>query len=107
MSPERLDGDRYDASSDVWAVGISLMELWQKKYPFVSIKGSPIDLCGEIKRFNFDAWMPSHIFPKSMKSYIQSMLLPDPRQRATSYELTTASWLEECGILSLDDAQQV
>lgn len=106
MSPERLEGDRYDASSDVWAVGISIIELWQKKYPFASIRGSPIDLCGEIKRFRYDEWMPATSFPTSMRRCIQSMLLPNPEERATSYELTTAPWLEECRILSLDDAQQ-
>jgi serine/threonine protein kinase len=106
MSPERLEGDRYDASSDVWAVGISIIELWQKRYPFSSIRGSPIDLCGEIKRFRYDDWMPNDKFPYLMKRFIISMLAPNPGDRATSYELTTAPWLEDCRILSLEDAQQ-
>lgn len=106
MSPERLEGDRYDASSDVWAVGISIIELWQKKYPFMSIRGSPIDLCGEIKRFRYDDWMPNEKFSVSMKRFLISMLAPHSEDRATSYELTTAPWLEECRILSLEDAQQ-
>jgi serine/threonine protein kinase len=107
MSPERLEGDRYDASSDVWAVGISIIELWEKKYPFSSIRGSPIDLCGEIKRFRYDDWMPSDKFPYLMKQFIISMLAPNPGDRATSYELTTAPWLMDCRILSLEDAQRV
>lgn len=105
MSPERLEGDRYDASSDVWSVGISIIELWRKKYPFVSIRGSPIDLCGEIKRFRYDEWMPDDVFPPSMKRFLISMLAPNPEDRATSYELTTSPWLESCRILSLEDAQ--
>ena len=45
MSPERLLGKQYDSSGDIWSVGILLIQLWEKRYPFEDCSATPI---GEI-----------------------------------------------------------
>jgi serine/threonine protein kinase len=34
MSPERLLCHEYDKSGDIWSVGITIVQLWTKRYPF-------------------------------------------------------------------------
>ena len=42
MSPERLNGKEYNFSSDVWSVGILIIQLWTKVYPFYYCSNSPV-----------------------------------------------------------------
>ena len=43
MSPERLDGQDYNASSDIWSVGVMVMELYEQKYPFRQASSTHVD----------------------------------------------------------------
>ncbi|CAE7941959.1 MKK3, partial [Symbiodinium sp. KB8] len=47
MSPERMKKDTYDYASDIWSVGIILIECATGKYPFAS-SDSVIDLVAQI-----------------------------------------------------------
>lgn len=103
LSPERMEGERYDASADVWAAAISFIEIWMKRYPFTKLD-SPIELCAEIQRYRYDDWMPARIFPGIMRRCLEKMLQPRPEHRVTSFELTTDPWFVQYNIQSLDDA---
>jgi serine/threonine protein kinase len=37
-------GEPYDSSGDVWSVGIMMVQLWLKRYPFEDNISSPIEL---------------------------------------------------------------
>ena len=39
MSPERMEGENYSYSGDVWSLGILLVELCTGKFPFKETKG--------------------------------------------------------------------
>ena len=49
MSPERLLGDGYNYSGDIWSVGVMMMELWTKTCPFKGSMASPLKLLEEIE----------------------------------------------------------
>jgi len=46
---ERLLGEAYDFTSDIWSVGILIVHLWTKLYPFETCSGTPIDLLSELE----------------------------------------------------------
>lgn len=104
MSPERLLGEMYNSSSDIWSVGVMIIQLWTKAYPFENIK-SPIDLLSVIEDLKLDSYTVK--FPKSMSTIIQSMLAPSPVNRKTSVELLTSSWFQECSVRNIPQAKQV
>jgi serine/threonine protein kinase len=54
MSPERLLGEQYDASGDIWSVGIMMVQLWTKRYPFEDNISTPIDLLTELESLHLD-----------------------------------------------------
>ena len=43
MSPERIQGSRYSVQSDVWSLGITIMELLFGKFPFPP-NGQPLSV---------------------------------------------------------------
>lgn len=57
MSPERLLGQTYDKSGDIWSLGIMIIELWTKSYPFQECASSPIDLISELENVDIGEGM--------------------------------------------------
>lgn len=107
MSPERLLGEKYDASGDIWSLGITIIELWTKKYPFSGVADTPIELISEFENGQIDKAYPRSVFPREMRNVVKSMLQFYPERRATCPQLATDPWFEVCGINNLNDAQMV
>lgn len=108
MSPERIDGDKYDASADVWSVGVSLVQLWNKEYPFHNCAETPIHLSGELQHFTLEKILPRGAgVSNQMREFLRSMFAINPNERATCMELTQSPWFEACGITTLPEAHHV
>jgi serine/threonine-protein kinase len=107
MSPERLLGKHYDASGDVWSVGILLIQLWEKHYPFEDCSSTPIDLISELESVDFRKLVSKKKYPALLRTFILSMLEMTPGDRPQTVELSESEWLRECDITSITDAQEV
>jgi mitogen-activated protein kinase kinase len=109
MSPERLLGEKYDTSGDIWSVGITLLEIWNKQYPFSHVNDTPIDLHAELEKFRnkFDKYLPASKASPAMRRFIKSMLEVDPERRASCVDLAKSPWFDACVIYDLPSAQQV
>jgi mitogen-activated protein kinase kinase len=71
IQPERIQGAQYTVKSDVWSVGISLIELALGRFPFSESDSDDSDLS------DFESTLsPSNIRPSS------SIGLPPPRQKS-------------------------
>lgn len=106
MSPERLLGDKYDASADVWSVGLSIVQLWTKEYPFRKAAETPVHLSGELD--SFDVYSFSSKFPASMKSFVRSTLSKVAAERSSCLELIRdCSWFQVHRLQDLESAQEV
>lgn len=81
MSPERLLAEKYDSSADIWSVGISIIELWTKSYPFMQAADSPIHLSGELEHIDFERLLPRSKFSPLMKQFVRDMLQIEPHKR--------------------------
>lgn len=76
MSPERIQGAQYTVKSDVWSVGISLIELALGRFPFSDSSSDDSDLS------EFEGTLsPSHPIPARSKSEKEKM---DKKKRRKS-----------------------
>ncbi|KAF1917756.1 kinase-like domain-containing protein [Ampelomyces quisqualis] len=95
MAPERIQGSPYTVKSDVWSVGLSLMELAIGKFPFAGSAddddaGGPqgiLDLLQQIVLEPAPRLPKSDAFPSILEDMIAKCLLKDPAERPTPKEL--------------------
>ncbi|KAF2119351.1 MAP kinase [Lophiotrema nucula] len=96
MAPERIQGSPYTVKSDVWSVGLTLMELAIGKFPFngsdndADEPGGPqgiLDLLQQIVLEPAPKLPKSDAFPSILEEMIAKCLLKDPAERPTPKEL--------------------
>ncbi|KAL6705066.1 MAP kinase kinase (MEK) [Coniothyrium glycines] len=95
MAPERIQGSPYTVKSDVWSVGLTLMELAIGKFPFAGSAdddeaGGPqgiLDLLQQIVLEPSPKLPKSDAFPSILEDMIAKCLMKDPAERPTPREL--------------------
>ena len=110
MAPERIQGSAYTVKSDVWSVGLTLMELAIGKFPFGHNSdsddepGGPqgiLDLLQQIVLEPAPKLPKSDAFPKILEDVIAKCLMKDPERRPTPQELYV-SYLQAKGAAGID-----
>lgn len=101
MAPERIQGSPYTVKSDVWSVGLTLMELAIGKFPFHSGSSEAgsgdddepsgpqgiLDLLQQIVGEPSPKLPKSDAFPSILEDVIDKCLKKDPQERPTPAEL--------------------
>ncbi|AMD19053.1 HBR152Cp [Eremothecium sinecaudum] len=100
MAPERIQGQPYSVTSDVWSLGLTLLEVAQARFPFESTKMAanmpPIELLMLILTFtpqlNDD---PEHniVWSKAFKSFIEYCLKKESRERPSPRQMLQHPWI--------------
>lgn len=88
MSPERIQGGKYSVQSDVWSVGITLMELILGKFPFPP-DGKPLVVFELLEYIVNEAVprLPEGKFAIDLNKFLDRCLIKDPKLRPTPSEL--------------------
>lgn len=97
MAPERIQGSPYTVKSDVWSVGLTLMELAIGKFPF-SVDNEDdeeeaagpqgiLDLLQQIVLEPAPKLPKSEAFPQILEDVIAKCLAKDPAERPTPANL--------------------
>ncbi|KZF19000.1 kinase-like protein [Xylona heveae TC161] len=94
MAPERISGAQYSVKSDVWSVGLTLMELAIGRFPFSSSDDDRaagpmgiLDLLQQIVHEPAPRLPKSDAFPSILEDVIDKCLAKDPELRPTPQEL--------------------
>ena len=98
MAPERIQGAKYSIKSDVWSVGLTLMELAIGRFPFDASDAAAgdrasagpmgiLDLLQQIVHEPAPALPQSDAFPPILDQMIQKCLLKVPDERPTPRQL--------------------
>lgn len=99
MAPERIQGAQYTVRSDVWSVGLTMMELAVGKFPFTmggedgddeEEAAGPqgiLDLLQQIVLEPAPKLPKSDAFPQILEDFIAKCLMKNPEQRPTPQEL--------------------
>lgn len=88
MAPEVIAQKQYDASADIWSVGITALELCNGRAPHS--RDSPAKVLQKILHQappTLDRKGGQHQYSKELKEIIESCLVKDPTQRPTAAQL--------------------
>ena len=114
MAPERIQGAKYSIKSDIWSVGLTIMELAIGRFPFDASDAAAgdrasagpmgiLDLLQQIVHEPAPALPKSDAFPPILDQMIQKCLLKNPDERPTPRQLYVCqSSLPQCRVLTLD-----
>ncbi|ETI29565.1 hypothetical protein G647_02018 [Cladophialophora carrionii CBS 160.54] len=98
MAPERIQGGAYTIKSDVWSVGLTVMELAIGRFPFDSSDSAAgdrasagpmgiLDLLQTIVHEPAPKLPKSEAFPAILEDFVAKCLLKNPDERPTPREL--------------------
>ncbi|KAK4695330.1 mitogen-activated protein kinase kinase, partial [Lecanoromycetidae sp. Uapishka_2] len=98
MAPERIQGAKYSVKSDVWSVGLTVMELAIGRFPFDASDAAAgdrasagpmgiLDLLQQIVHEPAPRLPESDAFPPILDDMIQKCLLKSPNDRPTPRQL--------------------
>ncbi|KAI8325726.1 kinase-like protein [Martensiomyces pterosporus] len=106
MSPERMKGSSYTVKSDVWSLGLTLMELALGKFPFrpEGEAMSIFEMLNYITTEDLPSLSPEE-FPKDFCDMIDSCLAKDPMGRPTPRELVSHPFVVACANAKVDIAK--
>lgn len=104
MSPERIQGAKYSVQSDVWSLGITLMELALGRFPFPP-EGKPLSIIFELLEYIVHEpvpTLPKGEFPPIFEDFIAKSLTKDPSLRPTPAELAKHAFVIQAAAEHVD-----
>ena len=92
MAPEIIKKLPYDASVDIWAVGVLCYIMLSGRPPFKGKTKDDVFVEITSKNINYasDIWKTNS---KEAKQFVKRLLMRDPKQRATADELLQDPWI--------------
>ncbi|ORE05781.1 Pkinase-domain-containing protein [Rhizopus microsporus var. microsporus] len=94
MSPERIMGSPYSVKSDVWSLGITLMELALGRFPFPP-EGTPLSIFELLQHIVHEPvpTFPPNKYPQDLTDFVAKCLTKDVKLRATPNDLMNHEYL--------------
>ena len=105
MSPERLKGRPYGTPSDVWSLGLVLLECAMGAFPFHDVT-SPYELIETIEESTMEELIPISV-NEDVRELIASCLRENAEERVPAETLLKSPWFAKEGISSVEDATMV
>lgn len=95
MSPERLQGGKYTYASDIWALGVSLVECLIGHHPFNTPQNyfdyiEATVASGTLQGFHSDSQ-----FSAEVKDFVTQCTYTDPKKRPKAVDLLEHPWIKD------------
>lgn len=101
MAPERIQGQPYSVTCDVWSLGLTLLEVAQGCFPFgsgrMTANIAPIELLTLILTFTPELKDEPELnvsWSRAFKSFIQYCLKKDARERPSPRQMIRHPWVQ-------------
>ncbi|KAI9106290.1 kinase-like domain-containing protein [Phlyctochytrium arcticum] len=103
MSPERIQGGKYSVQSDVWSLGITLLELALGKFPFPP-EGKPLSVFELLEYIVNEPTptLPPGQFSAEFETFLNRCLIKDPASRPPPSELLKDSYCRAAAEKAVD-----
>jgi mitogen-activated protein kinase kinase 3 len=105
MSPERIKNRPYSYASDIWSLGLVMMECASGVYPYTELTN-----CIEMAQTILDCdvpELPSSQYSDELRDFIRPCLNRDPDLRQPAENLLQAPWLQKFGATSYEGCVEV
>ena len=105
MSPERIESKPYNHASDVWSLGIVLVECATGAYPYPHCSGHI-----EMVQTVLESPVPSiddDLFSPEFKEFVACCLKKNPRERVPAAMLLHSPWLKKFGAISVKASRRL
>ena len=102
QSPEVLKGRKYDASKDIWALGLIIYEMFYEKvlYEVQTNFGETLEVIAESLNYYFNINICLNNKERELKRFLKKCLCFEPEERASALELMNDGWLIESAIFN-------
>lgn len=106
MSPERMQSQPYGFASDIWSLGLVLMECVTGKYP---LPESSTQMAMVLTIAEAEVPLPPKdgTFTDEFVDFYASCVKRDPDERATAVDLLESDWFVKHGATSVEDAVEI
>lgn len=103
MSPERIRNRPYSYMSDIWSLGLVLIECATGRYPFHEHAN-----CIEVAQTILDSEVPElpRSFSQPFRDLVRHCLQKDPDRRLPAEALLMSPWLAQNGAISTEAAAE-
>jgi len=91
MSPERLENSPYSFASDIWSIGLSILELATGRYPYTNT--APVPFILEVTQGEVPL-PPAGMYSPELIEFISLCMERDPADRPTALALLHHPWIQ-------------
>ncbi|KAG4306064.1 hypothetical protein PORY_000052 [Pneumocystis oryctolagi] len=109
MAPERIKGEAYNVTSDIWSLGLTLMEISQNRFPFPPEEERPlmpIELLNYIVNISnlelADEPINKIKWSNDFKHFLKVCLERDGTKRPNSQQMLEHPWIIKCTTIKID-----
>lgn len=91
MSPERVLGEDYNFSADIWSLGLCVFELASGNYPYGSVPSFPVlfdNLCNKA-----EPRLSKNKFSPELCRFVEVQLQKEPQKRANAIQLQASEYI--------------
>lgn len=89
MSPERITGQKYSYSSDIWSTGLIAYLLTTGQHPYTTVNGKSLGQIELIQSIVHDKEprLDNSVYSDELCDFVSTCIIKEPKQRATAEQL--------------------
>ncbi|KAG9286023.1 hypothetical protein G9A89_022699 [Geosiphon pyriformis] len=97
MAPERIQGQPYRISCDVWSLGLTIMEVAQNRFPYLAVM-SPIELVSQIANSPAPELTDEYEWSEDLKHFLKVCLEKDGEKRPTPKQMLGHPFIQRAAL---------